>query len=280
MAPGVLARSPSPEPPLSVKLPRPVAQKIVAEIVKFVPSTVEYTELTYEEVEPEDGLRVARTLAEHPEIERRSSRVSFNSVEKTLWIRVKPNFLHNAHQQWVMSAMLDWAYNGLVKKGERRKIAFGVGTRFEGFIGAYTSSSKEPDLYLSARTDRVPSVVIESGWSESFPRLRIDKDLWLGGTVEVEYAILLKWSKVRNNKVKGSIEVWGRGNTGSLLIRELAVFPKPDPLPIEESICFTKQQLFGGIPVSNPITVLSLEIPRLREIAEEILVNLMGLSPC
>lgn len=74
MAPGVLSRSPSPEPPLSVKLPRPKAQKLVAEIVKFVPSTVNYTELTYEEVEPEDGLLVARTLAEHPEIERRTSR--------------------------------------------------------------------------------------------------------------------------------------------------------------------------------------------------------------
>lgn len=67
----------------------------------------------------------------------------------------------------------------------------------------------------------MPSVVIESGWSESFPRLRIDKDLWLAGIIQVEYVILLKWSKVRNNKVKGTIEVWGRGNTGSLLIREL-----------------------------------------------------------
>ncbi|GAT25698.1 hypothetical protein RIB2604_02002750 [Aspergillus luchuensis] len=151
MAPGVLSRSPSPEPPLSVKLPRPKAQKLVAEIVKFVPSTVNYTELTYEEVEPEDGLLVARTLAEHPEIERRTS------------------------------------------------------------------------------------------------------------------------SKVRNDKVKGWIEVWGRGNTGSLLIRELVVFPKPDPRPIEDSIRFTKQQLFGEIPVSNPSTVLPLEVPRLREIAEKIL---------
>ncbi|OJZ87304.1 hypothetical protein ASPFODRAFT_206160 [Aspergillus luchuensis CBS 106.47] len=130
MAPGVLSRSPSPEPPLGVKLPRPKAQKIVAEIVKFVPLTVDYTELTYEEVEPEDGLLVARTLAEHkhPEIERRTSRVSYNSLKKTLWIRAMPTFLHDAHQQWVMSAMLDWAYNGLVNKGERRKISVGVGT--------------------------------------------------------------------------------------------------------------------------------------------------------
>lgn len=74
MAPGILLRSPSPELPLSFNLPRPVAQKIVAEIVKFVSSTVEYSELTYEEVEPEDGLLVARTLAEHPEIERRTPR--------------------------------------------------------------------------------------------------------------------------------------------------------------------------------------------------------------
>ncbi|PWY67038.1 hypothetical protein BO83DRAFT_319384 [Aspergillus eucalypticola CBS 122712] len=279
MAPGVLARSPSPEPPLSAKLPRPEAQEIVADIIELLSSIVEYTEYTYEEVEPEDGLLVARTLVEHPDVERRTSRVSYNSLEKTLWVRAMPTYLHDAHQQWVMSSMLDWAYDGLVKKGEHLKIAFGVGTRFEGFIGAYTSSSKEPDLYLSARTDRMPSVVIESGWSESFPRLRIDKDLWLAGTVEVEYVILLKWSKVRNNKVKGTIEVWGRGNTGSLLNRELVVFPKPDPLPIDDSIHFTKQQLFGANPVSNPSTVLSFEIPRLREIAEEILGDLMGLSP-
>lgn len=55
-------------------------------------------------------------------------RVSYNSLEKTLWVRAMPTYLHDAHQQWVMSSMLDWAYDGLVKKGEHLKIAFGVGT--------------------------------------------------------------------------------------------------------------------------------------------------------
>ena len=43
----------------------------------------------------------------------------------------------------------------------------------------------------------LPRIVIEAGWSEGFPKLRNDKDLWLiGGANEVQLVILLKWTKL------------------------------------------------------------------------------------
>jgi hypothetical protein len=56
--------------------------------------------------------------------------------------------------------------------------------------------------------------VIESGWSESLPRLHSDTALWLvGGQPEVQVVIVLRWSKLTGNpiqRIKGIFEVWER----------------------------------------------------------------------
>jgi hypothetical protein len=50
---------------------------------------------------------------------------------------------------------------------------------FSGVTGIYLGSSKEPDFFYGA--DSLPrfSIVIESGWTELFPHLRSDKNLWI-----------------------------------------------------------------------------------------------------
>ena len=54
-----------------------------------------------------------------------------------------------------------------------------------------------------------PTLVIESGWSESRPELHQDRDVWLMGAAGTTEAVLiLKWSKLTGRKVKGDIEVW------------------------------------------------------------------------
>jgi hypothetical protein len=50
---------------------------------------------------------------------------------------------------------------------------------FDHFSGAYQGSIKQPDHYLRVGTDPESRIVVESGWSESFPHLRNDKNLWL-----------------------------------------------------------------------------------------------------
>lgn len=54
--------------------------------------------------------------------------------------------------------------------------------------------------------------MFEVGDSESYPRLVADKDLWLtGGAPVVNVVVLIKWTRVAGNCVKGFIEVWRRG---------------------------------------------------------------------
>jgi hypothetical protein len=54
-----------------------------------------------------------------------------------------------------------------------------------------------------------PTLVIESGWSESRPQLHHDRDLWLiGGQGSVQVVLVIKWTKNPVKQVKGDIEVF------------------------------------------------------------------------
>ncbi|QSS61464.1 hypothetical protein I7I51_03639 [Histoplasma capsulatum] len=152
---------------------------------------------------------------------------------------------------------------------------------FDGFTGVYQGSHKEPDFSFRADTDDFPSIVIESGWSESLPYLRADKDLWMKGNNFVQLVILLNWHKVPGGRVKGSAEIWRRNGAGNLVATEMTIFPVPSTPVLNEHIEFTKGQLFGAAAIGHPDagTVLSLRMSRLREIAEERLVKKMGLMP-
>jgi hypothetical protein len=68
---------------------------------------------------------------------------------------------------------------------------------------------------------------VETGWSESFPQPRKDKDVWLKGTMDVQMVILVNWNKLTRDRVKGMIEVWGRDNAGNpvLVQEEVNIYP-------------------------------------------------------
>jgi hypothetical protein len=70
----------------------------------------------------------------------------------------------------------------------------------------------------------MPTVVIESGWTESRPNLLRDLRLWLkGGAGAVQLVFLFKWSKLTGNRVKGVIEVYNLDQAGNenLIQREV-----------------------------------------------------------
>jgi hypothetical protein len=61
----------------------------------------------------------------------------------------------------------------------------------------------------------MPTIVIESGWSESHPKLLQDVDLWLrGGAGTVELVFVFNWSKLVRGRVKGVLEVYDRNLAG------------------------------------------------------------------
>ena len=86
---------------------------------------------------------------------------------------------------------------------------------FQGFAPPYASSSKQPDQCILPIGQKLPTVVIESGWTESFLDLHRDRDLWLkGGAGDVQIVLLFKWSKLASG-VNGVVELWNLDQAGN-----------------------------------------------------------------
>lgn len=85
------------------------------------------------------------------------------------------------------------------------------------FIGNYALSKKQPDLAIQPDDQRLPAVVIESGWSESRHSLEKDRDLWLhGGVGIVQIVIIVEWTKIDGLWVKSDIQVFDLDERGEL----------------------------------------------------------------
>lgn len=80
---------------------------------------------------------------------------------------------------------------------------------FSSFSAPYASSRKEPDQSILPLGMRFPTLIVESGWSESRPQLYHDRDLWLIGSAgSVEVVLVLKWTKDSRGYVEGDIELF------------------------------------------------------------------------
>ncbi|EAW22564.1 uncharacterized protein NFIA_012530 [Aspergillus fischeri NRRL 181] len=172
------------------------SQQIFNEIVYKIPKIKEFTELIYEDINSEDGSLLCQSLIMLTE-------------------------LHDVHQRWAISSIVPWYARGLINLQENELLGSGAGTTFTGFAGRYQGSHKEPDFFFRADSLPFPSIVIEAGWSESFPHLRNDKDLWMHGCASVELVILLRWTKISGNRIKGTLEVWRRNGAGGLSVTEM-----------------------------------------------------------
>ncbi|PKY04602.1 hypothetical protein P168DRAFT_296403 [Aspergillus campestris IBT 28561] len=265
--------------PRSESLP-PSAQRLFEEIAHQLPYISTYTELVFENVKPDDGSLVCRSLDGHAETERRGARINYNSVTRVLRLKFMPISLHDVHQRWINTSIVEWRYRDLLTEQESDLLWSGVGTTFDQFSGMYSGSSKQPDHYLRVDTDPSPQIVVESGWSESFPHLRNDKDLWMLGDPSVVLVILLRWTTISNGRIKGCAEVWRRDTVGRLISSTLDIFPAPSPSPPTEMIQFTKRELFGAAmtPGANPDTVFELDVAKLRQFAEEVITK-MNMQP-
>lgn len=162
------------------------------------------------------------------------------------------------------------------------------------FTGTYQNSRKEPDLLLRPDNQEMPSIVVESGWSESYPRLISDMELWLNGSVDVNVVLVLKWSKLSNLRVSGFIEVWIRGKNGpikkqaavciSLLLlqpwRVIIIIQTIFPTDRQQTVTITRGDVFRAHLTTgrNANDVLPLSLNSLRSLAREDL-TLMGFAP-
>lgn len=99
----------------------------------------------------------------------------------------------------------------------------------DGFLAPYVSTRKEPDACILPEGMKNPTLVVESGWSESRPELHQDRDIWLTGqAATTEVVLILKWSKLTGRKVEGDIEVWDIDAAGiPRLLQQEVRKPKP-----------------------------------------------------
>lgn len=66
--------------------------------------------------------------------------------------------------------------------------------------------------------------MVESGWSERWPQLNQDSDLWMrGGAPEVQLVLIFHWRKLRGGRVRGDLQVWDRDALGNANLRQTEV---------------------------------------------------------
>ncbi len=95
------------------------------------------------------------------------------------------------------------------------------------FAPPYASSVKEPDQCILPPNLNLPTVAVESRWSESRPHLLQDAKLWLqGGAGQVQVVIVLKWTRLVGGRVKGQIEQYRLDQAASptLIQREVVIY--------------------------------------------------------
>ncbi|GAD91588.1 conserved hypothetical protein [Paecilomyces variotii No. 5] len=214
--------------------------------------------------------------------EKVSARKHFNTETRTLWMRIMPTELHDCHQEWMRDEMSLWQSQGLLTVAEMHYLKPRVGTTIKFQYAPYSGSQKEPDFLLRPNNQRHPVLVIESGWSESIPRLMDDMNLWLlGARGTVMMVIILKWQTISNtNQVRGFAEVYTLNSNGIPIMRQREPIYPVSPTAHAQEIRLTRHMLFGNAisPDRDPNDVLPLKFDCLRVVARDAL-SLMGLVP-
>lgn len=221
---GRVSRSRSPPPTSSL-----TAQKLFYHIKEEILRTVGPGYLHYESILPHIGYQVARSLASDGDIERKSTRISYNPVTSILCVTM-PSIFHGSQLAWAHSQIVIAVHvTGFFTVNESDDLPLGSSDRksqrlhtyiitntmkiegFDNFPNPWQNIYKEPDLYIKPIYARFPTIVFETGYSESYPQLIADKDLWFGGAPDVNVVVLIKWSKISNNRIRGFVELWRRG---------------------------------------------------------------------
>lgn len=71
-------------------------------------------------------------------------------------------------------------------------------------------------MFICVEDENMPTLVFESGFSESHPRLDDDVPLWItGGAPTVQLVFLLKWNKMASlARIEGVINIYGKDENG------------------------------------------------------------------
>ncbi|KAL2828737.1 hypothetical protein BDW59DRAFT_142950 [Aspergillus cavernicola] len=219
--------SPKLEPPDRFELSA-TPQQLFYHVKHDILATIGPGYLEYTSIPPAAGYQVVKSLGLDPQVERKSVRLLYNPEIRTLSITI-PTALHNCHVSWAFQELSHALVVGFFTQIELVDLDFSSNTRFDNFPIPWQNIYKEPDCYIKPAGATLLTLVFEAGFSESYQRLIADKNLWLrGGAPVVNVVMLLMWSLISGNKVKGFIELWRSGAPNP---RHVDIFPAPAPGP-------------------------------------------------
>ncbi|KAL2855314.1 hypothetical protein BJY01DRAFT_10305 [Aspergillus pseudoustus] len=258
----------------------PSAYKVFTEIRASLLSN-DRTEVEVRNLPSSIGSIVFDALSEDKDVEERLPRMTYDAHTSTFFARNMPTKIHDVPQMWLSNEISKMQAAKFLSDDERDNFDTTVGTTFNDFVAPYTNSRKEPDWALIPITDKLPSVVLESGWSDNWPKLLQAMRLWLeGGRPNVQLVFLFNWGKRTNNSVAGEVRVYERTLPGATNERfRASIFPIPQGGP--GGIPLTRAEMFGVsgvLPGRNATDRWHLSLTRLREIADR-WVRAMGLTP-
>ncbi|KAF7169370.1 hypothetical protein CNMCM5623_002133 [Aspergillus felis] len=192
------------------------------------------------------------------------SRKSYNSKSRELRIVVRHTDITDCVHSWLIDQTSDWVENGDITRQERKLLCLRVGTTLRFKSGPYSGSWKEPDFFFQARHHYLPTLAVESGWSEEKEQLHKGMDLSLvGGNGTTKVVIIVEWTKLNEGRLSGTIELFVRDSNGT-------IFPR---LATPNNLWIRRWDLFGPalLPGRNGNDILYLDLEQLRDHAAEAL---------
>ncbi|RPA89429.1 hypothetical protein L873DRAFT_1822871 [Choiromyces venosus 120613-1] len=180
-----------------------------------------------------------------------------------------PTALHESAVSWMRKEFNLWMYYHLLTPTAVRTIMDALITH-DHFLGAFADSSKTLDLAYSPCINGIrrafPTVVLESGWSESQAQLLCDRQLWQAGSAgAVKIVILFKmFAPNMHDRIKATLTFCRYVAGRVLVISSYPIFPLP--VQPKSDPWITIDELFGGRTPNgrNPETQLPLSMERLR----------------
>ncbi|WEW54585.1 hypothetical protein PRK78_000005 [Emydomyces testavorans] len=191
-------------------------QDLFNHIRRAIITAKEHKYLVFEEIDPDIGSQIVASLDADGEVEPVGLRITFNSLHRVLEINIMPTWVHDVLQCWLNQEYVRMGITGFITLNESQSLIVASGTSCDNFVAQYAGSVKQPDWMAVPVGFNMPTIVAESGWSDSWPGLHRDMTLWLKGSPQtMSLVFLVKWSKVAGGRVEGSIEVWDLDSTGN-----------------------------------------------------------------
>ncbi|KAG0129703.1 hypothetical protein HOY82DRAFT_670912 [Tuber indicum] len=201
-----------------------------------------------------------------------SFRIHWYYRERVLKI-VMPSKMHECIGAWINATISRASRRGLIPDTWEDTMQVMNAPEHDNFVGDYEGCVKEADVTFVpfigsnwTKPAKFPSVVLESGWSESNTELREDVRLWqMGSEMAVRVVLLAKFYPVdQSNRIRFVFSIFRCHPDGRPSLHDrYQIFPPP-PIPHQNPTISFDEFYTGNCPPGiNAGTEIPLDLVRL-----------------